>query len=322
MAHMLLTVFLFAIGVGPLAALIVSSVIPAAADEVAAVREHGSIGGWQVYSIDQDIVVVAPDGRFVASGRLYTVHGADIGAALTGRPPKPLDPSRVQALAPLLQQAGTRDLLTHARPGGCTDHPVGNCQTAGDGALPAVPETAGSPSAALPPGVSTGAAVLAAADQPAAVVEQLDAAWGYTIGHGGPRVTMVLDPECPYCATAMAAMRPALEAGRIHLHMVPVAVVSSRSSETLRALLTAERPGATLYDFLLARQADPSTRPPAFRAEGVSAGMGQGVARNIAMARSLAIRQVPFFAWTDGTGQARTLSGVPDSGDVFATPGR
>jgi len=178
------------------------------------------------------------------------------------------------------------------------------------------------PSTGLPSAPGGAADVLAAVDQPAEVVEQLEAAWGYTVGYGDPRVTMVLDPECPFCGAALAAMRPALEAGSMHLRMVPVAVVSRRSGTTVASLLSAEAPGAALYDFMLARVADSTVRPPRLRVEGVTPEMRQGVADNITLMRSLDIRQVPYFAWRDEAGQALTLSGVPASGDVFIRPAR
>ena len=303
------------LGLGPIAGAFAAADSPAPLpDEPVTAREHGSIGGWLIHSIGESIVIVSPDGRFVSAGRLYTRDGVDIGAALTGREPRSLDLAGVNALSALLQEARLKPHVDAAFDAGCADRdPAYSCASSAP-AVPAGAGVAGLPSTALPSSAPADPAM----PQPAAILESLEAAWGHTIGHGGPRVSMVLDPECPFCGAAMATMRPALEAGRVHLRMIPVAVVSPRSGTTLAALLTAENPGAALYDFVLAKTADSATEAPKLRVEGVSAEMRQGVADNITLMRGLGIRQVPFFAWTDSDGRARILSGVPESGDVFS----
>ncbi|MCY4591621.1 MAG: hypothetical protein OXE86_13870, partial [Alphaproteobacteria bacterium] len=279
----------------------------------ATARAHGSIGGWQIHSVGEAIMIVSPDRRFATVGRLYSASGADIGAALTGRPPRPMDPATVQALSTLLQGGGGRVAYSNTERADqeCTDEEYAQSCSASPDVLPDIANIM--PSTGLPSAPGGVAEALAAVDRTAEVIEQLEAAWGHTVGFGGPRVTMVLDPECPYCGAALAAMRPALEAGTTHLRMVPVAVVSQRSGITLASLLSAEAPGAALYDFMLAKAADNTVRPPRLRVEGVTPEMRQGVADNITLMRSLDIRQVPYFAWRDEAGQARALSGVPAS---------
>ncbi|MCY4592513.1 MAG: hypothetical protein OXE86_18555 [Alphaproteobacteria bacterium] len=85
------------------AVIILVSATPAAvtgttgAAQDATTRAHGSIGGWQVHSVGEAIVIVSPDRCFATVGRLYSASGADIGGALTGRPSRPLDPATIQA---------------------------------------------------------------------------------------------------------------------------------------------------------------------------------------------------------------------------------
>lgn len=294
----------------------------AAAEGSGALVDRGIVGGWRVHSQDAELVVVSPDGKFVLTGRLHAAQGQDVGAALTGAGPVGLSPE-ILANLPALRAArsgGTGD---------CSLFPVAgySLQGTGEDPLRAELQQQDDPGRAAerPKGTAVAASHSAASARAAPsageVVDGLEAAYGFGIGTAGPMVAMVADPACPWCATAIHRLLPALEKGSIRMHVVPVAVVSAQSTKAVAAILTHADPGARFVEFMVEKAGNPDADPGPLQLDNLTNAIRDGVQANIETIRGFGIRQVPFFAWRDAAGTPHTLSGLPEDAGRFLASG-
>ena len=291
----------------------------AVAEASGAIVDRGIVGGWRVHSQDARVVVVSPDGKFVLTGRLYGAEGQDIGAALTGTAPVGLGQAILTSL-PVL-----RDARSGSGSGDCSLFPPGaGFDLAEPAASPLVENdrTGAMPEQAAPRASAVAASRSDIPEAPAGeVVDVLTAAYGFDVGIAGPTVVMVADPACPWCATAVDRLRPALEEGAIRMRVVPVAVVSPQSTKAVAAILTHSDPAARFVEYMVEKARNSNADPGPLHLDNLTTAMRDGVQANIDTIRGFGIRQVPFFAWRDAAGKAHTLTGLPEDAVRFLAAG-
>lgn len=147
-------------------------------------------------------------------------------------------------------------------------------------------------------------------------VARLEAAdYGLVGRDGAPRVYMVIDPLCPYSQQAMKTLQGAVDAGRVQLALVPIAINDhengNRSTPAANALIAAGRTGMNTAwrkiteDGNLPDTVDTDTTAPA------------QLALNMTAAHAIALGGTPTFVWRSHDGQAHTLAGLPDNLEAF-----
>ena len=134
---------------------------------------------------------------------------------------------------------------------------------------------------------------------PAGLFEKSVAAFGFTLGRGGPLVVTLADPGCAFSRSAVEALGRKAVAGRFRLHVVPVGVLGGRSAETAVRIASSADPALAWFG---------GDAAPVHRAGG------QRVEANNALFEAWGGNAVPLIAWTSPAG-ARVYT-VGEIGDV------
>ena len=213
------------------------------------------------------------DGYFVT-----TADGAGYGLYVTGDG---------HAVAGLLYgpdgREVTGDQLASARSGGSardeTDRPdaVAAMTTAH-----AVPE-------ATDPVVSAGSRSV--------LFERSAAAFGFTLGEAGPLVVLLGDAACPWSRSAAARLGREALAGRLQLHIVPVAVLGAEAARRAAAIAADPDPARAWFE---------GPERPADRLGG------ERIAHNNALLDEWGADAVPLIAWLARDGAVRHRIGDID----------
>ncbi|MHB1943509.1 MAG: thioredoxin domain-containing protein, partial [Acidiferrobacteraceae bacterium] len=70
---------------------------------------------------------------------------------------------------------------------------------------------------------------------------------GFVLGTQGPLVTLVVDPNCTFCHRTWLALQPLLQAGRLRVRLVPVAIVDPDTAMVRGAEILSSRAPAVLW---------------------------------------------------------------------------
>ncbi|PZO75084.1 MAG: hypothetical protein DI629_17595 [Mesorhizobium amorphae] len=132
-----------------------------------------------------------------------------------------------------------------------------------------------------------------------------------------PRIMAVLDPACPYCATAMTALAPRIERGEIAIDAVIVPVISERSRGLVAGILSAENPGEAMLSHEKAMRGAGGAMIEAASWEGLPRETREAVERDVGLLRAAGVPGVPFFIF-DGPEGPVTRSGSLSDADVDA----
>jgi len=168
-----------------------------------------------------------------------------------------------------------------------------------------------------PPRKSNQANAVGSADRaPVDPVARLEAAdYGLVGRDGAPRVYMVIDPLCPYSQQAMKTLRGAVDAGRVQLALVPIAINDyengNRSTPAADALIAAGRTG---MDTAWRRIMDGDMPPENVETDPTAPAQ---LALNMSAAHAISIRGTPTLVWRDHGGQSHTQAGLPDDLEAF-----
>ena len=229
--------------------------VSALRDQGAQIMPLGARGGLAGYLVTPVggagySLYVTNDGHGVA-GLLY---GPD-GMLLTGR--------QLAAVRGENRLAGTAPSSASAAP-----NPAAN----GEGAV--VRDSGASAEAAMPDrsaGVSR-----------AVLFEHSASAFGFTLGERGPLVVLFGDPGCPWSRSAVARIGREAIAGRLRLHVVPVALLGAASAHRAAGIAASSDPAQAWF----ARTDGPS---------GVQA--RERIAGNNALFNAWGERSVPLIAY-------------------------
>ena len=186
------------------------------------------------------------------------------------------------------------------------------------GAIPTVTITGAKPGA-TPPGQAAPAAN--ATLSPALAKRVSQASLGLIGQDGRPRVTMVIDPLCPWSIRALAELEPFVARGDIQLALLPIAIndhenggASTPAATALLSVVPFEMEAAWEKIIDLHHVADdmPRTDAAALHLQG-----------NMAVAHAIGVRGTPTLIWRDKAGVSHVTEGVPrDIGQLVREMGR
>ncbi|MBS0965832.1 DsbC family protein [Acetobacter okinawensis] len=174
------------------------------------------------------------------------------------------------------------------------------------GAIPTVTITGAKPGAtptgqALPPANTTLSPELAKRVSQASV--------GFVGQDGPPRLTMVIDPLCPWSIRALGELQPFVTRGVIQLALLPIAINdhenSGASTPAATALLSAvpyemEAAWQKIIDLHHVADDMPRTADAALHLQA-----------NMATANAIGVRGTPTLVWRDKAGVSHVTEGLP-----------
>ena len=137
----------------------------------------------------------------------------------------------------------------------------------------------------------------------AALFERSASAFGFTLGERGPLVVLFGDPLCPWSRSAVARIGREAMAGKLRLHVVPVALLGAASAHRAAGIAASSNPAQAWF----ARTDGPS---------GVQA--RERIAGNNALFDAWGERSVPLIAYraarggTAGGGIAHRVGDIAD----------
>ena len=133
----------------------------------------------------------------------------------------------------------------------------------------------------------------------AVLFERSASAFGFTLGERGPLVVLFGDPHCPWSRSAVARIGREAMAGKLRLHVVPVALLGAASAHRAAGNRRQFRSGASLV------------RPQQMVRPTVHA--RDRIARNNALFDAWGERSVPLIAHrTMQGGIAHRVGDIPD----------
>ena len=132
----------------------------------------------------------------------------------------------------------------------------------------------------------------------AVLFERSASAFGFTLGERGPLVVLFGDPHCPWSRSAVARIGREAMAGKLRLHVVPVALLGAASAHRAAGIAASSDPAQAWF----ARNDGPADRHARDR-----------IARNNALFDAWGERSVPLIAHrTIQGGIAHRVGDIPD----------
>ncbi len=133
-----------------------------------------------------------------------------------------------------------------------------------------------------------------------------------TVGSpSAPRLWVFIDPLCAWSVRAIGQLRSYVNAGRVQLAVVPIAVLDNedqgRSTIAARAMLSLSQEAmvAAWSDNKLGEQAEPVA--------------DQRLSNNMAVVAAIGLRGTPTFVWRKPDGTEGRADGLPNDVDAFIT---
>ena len=123
----------------------------------------------------------------------------------------------------------------------------------------------------------------------AALFERSASAFGFTLGERGPLVVLFGDPGCPWSRSAVARIGREAMAGKLRLHVVPVALLGAASAHRAAGIAASSDPAQAWF----ARDDGPAGRHARDR-----------ITRNNALFDTWGKRSVPLIAYRTARGGA------------------
>ena len=134
----------------------------------------------------------------------------------------------------------------------------------------------------------------------AVLFERSASAFGFTLGERGPLVVLFGDPSCPWSRSAVARIGREAMAGKLRLHVVPVALLGAASAHRAAGIAASSNPAQAWF----ARDDGPADRHARDR-----------IARNNALFDAWGVRSVPLIAYrTMQGGIAHRVGDIADLG--------
>ena len=118
-----------------------------------------------------------------------------------------------------------------------------------------------------------------------------------------PRLWILIDPKCPFSIRAMQQLQPLVDAGKVQLAVIPLAVIDyeDQGESTRAALVLLSKPADELVGAWRAANyaGDPA---PSAKAS---------LERNMAAAQAIGLRGTPTFLWRKHDGTEGRADGLP-----------
>jgi predicted DsbA family dithiol-disulfide isomerase len=139
----------------------------------------------------------------------------------------------------------------------------------------------------------------------------------FSVGNAdAPTVYAYIDPMCPFCASAMKAMKPAIDDGTLQLRVILTPLVNKESPSVVAGILSAEDPAAAFmaHELATADGVESSLKTVAF--ETLDAKTAQGVQANYKVVLGAQLPEIPFFIFNTAEGPQFVVGEQPI--DAFA----
>ena len=136
----------------------------------------------------------------------------------------------------------------------------------------------------------------------AALFERSSAAFGFTLGEGGPHVVLFGDPACRWSRSAAARLGREALAGRLRLRVVPVAVLGADAARRAAGIAASPDPARAWFE---------GTEHPADQRGA------ERIARNNALFDAWGANAVPLIAWQGRDGAVGHRVGDVDDVDAW-----
>ena len=245
--------------------------------------------GYSLYVTDDGHGVAGllygPDGVLITGDQLAALRGENRPAGTAPNPLPMLAPSDAASIAPVSREA---------RPSGCGV--IGIAPPEGASTMNA--HGAGARDPAVPLEVAT--RVTANGVSRSVLFERSASAFGFTLGERGPLVVLFGDPSCPWSRSAVARIGREAIAGKLRLHVVPVALLGAASAHRAAGIAASPDPAQAWF----ARDDGPGDRHARDR-----------IARNNALFDAWGERSVPLIAHrTMQGGIAHRVGDIADLG--------
>ena len=234
--------------------------------------------GYSLYVTDDGHGVAGllygPDGVLITGGQLAAVRGENRPAGTAPKPLPMLAPSGAASVAPVGREAG---------PPGCGVTGI----APPEGASTMNAHGAGARDPVVPLEVAT--RDTANRVSRAVLFERSASAFGFTLGERGPLVVLFGDPLCPWSRSGVARIGREAMAGKLRLHVVPVALLGAASAHRAAGIAASSDPAQAWF----ARDDGPAGRHARDR-----------ITRNNALFDTWGKRSVPLIAYRTARGGA------------------
>ena len=219
-------------------------------------------------------LLYGPDGALLTGGQLAAVRGENRPAG-TAPNPLPILASRGGAsVAPVSREAG---------PPGCSVTGI----APPEGASTMNEHGSGARNPAVP--VEAATRVTANGVSRTVLFERAASAFGFTLGERGPLVVLFGDPLCPWSRSGVARIGREAMAGKLRLHVVPVALLGAASAHRAAGIAASSDPAQAWFG----RDDGPAGRHARDR-----------ITRNNALFDTWGNRSVPLIAYRTARGGA------------------
>ena len=238
-------------------------------------------------------LLYGPDGMLLTGRQLAGAKLADAGPAAVRDRSRPAGTAPISPGSPAPGSASVAPAGSEGRPKDRPkERPEGRCASA-----VAPPGSESRAQAGSGARESAGPAATAtrrpANGVPRAVrFERAASAFGFTLGRRGPPVVVFGDARCPWSRSAVARIGREAMAGRLRLHVVPVALLGAASAQRAARIAASPDPAHAWF----ARTDGPPEGPPAGPAAR------DRIARNNAAFESWGARAVPLILYRSARG--------------------
>jgi thiol:disulfide interchange protein DsbG len=149
---------------------------------------------------------------------------------------------------------------------------------------------------------------------PAAVIAALNASTNGSVGPAdAPHLYMLIDPMCGFSVRAMQGLVPYVNAGKVHLTVIPLSVLDyeDQGASTAKAeIMVSQPPAEMVADWILGLP------------EAAAQGAADKLSANMALAQALGLKGTPTFVWQGRDGSLSRMDGMPpDLGVMIASIG-
>ncbi len=252
---------------------------------------------------------VSPDGQAVVAGLMAELSTAEL---LTMAPGQVTELGSLHGLRGMFVRNAGQFQVFYASPDGERVIPGAMFDAQGKNLthdqVAAIPGTV--PTVAIGDAANHVAAQVHAPD--ASLLKALEATTYGTVGSpSAPRLWMFIDPLCAWSVRAIGQLRTYVNAGRVQLAVIPVAVLDAedqgRSTIAARAMLSLSQEAmvAAWSDNKLGEQAEPVA--------------DQRLSNNMAVVAAIGLRGTPTFMWRKPDGTEGRGDGLPNDVDAFIT---
>lgn len=133
-----------------------------------------------------------------------------------------------------------------------------------------------------------------------------------------PEITIVSDPNCPFCQLAERMLKPAVDDGKLRLRIVPVAILGHDSPQKAAGMLAAKDLNAYMNADIVSGEFGSGVP------ESTDGGLEAKIATNTGLMRTYGFNGTPAVMYMSGKKGAQTLTvspGVPNMAELFTKIG-